>query len=92
MSIENYQGQPPVRVEPKNPAAAIALSFLIPGVGSMYAGNSSTGVVIVVLYLMSLVTCLALIGFVLVPIVWIWGMINAHGSAVRWNSEHGIIS
>lgn len=98
--IARHQDQPAeqpdarqqMRVQPKNSAAAIALSFLIPGVGSMYAGNSGVGVLILTLYVMSLVLCLVLIGFVLAPVVWIWGMMNAHSSATNWNHDHGIIS
>jgi len=91
--IQSYQ-QPiqPVQIAPKSPVAAVFMSMLIPGLGSMTSGESSTGVVILVCWLVSIVSMLALIGVLLVPVVWIWGMVHAHGAARRWNYNHGIIS
>jgi TM2 domain-containing membrane protein YozV len=87
------QGWPGTQsVQPKSPAAAIAISFFIPGVGSMYAGNSGVGVAILVTYLVGCVLSLVLIGIPIVIAAWIWGMVNGNSSAIKWNRDHGIIS
>ena len=86
-------GQPPaMAIVPKSPGVALLLSLLIPGVGSIYAGNVALGVIILVASLIADVLCLVVIGFVLAPAVWIWGMIAAYLDAQRWNRERGIIS
>ena len=48
--------------------------------------------VILVASLIADVLCLVVVGFVLAPAVWIWGMIAAYLDAQRWNRERGIIS
>jgi len=91
--VQQYQPPAgPVQIAPKSPVAAVFMSMLIPGLGSMTSGESSVGVVILVCWLMSCVLTLALIGIVLIPVVWVWGMVHAHGAARRWNYKHGIIS
>lgn len=88
------QGWPgvPHRVQPKSAAAAIAISFFIPGVGSMYAGNTGKGVAILVTWLVGCLLTLVVIGFPIVLVAWIWGMVDGNSSAVNWNRQHGIIS
>lgn len=87
-----HQPPPPVQIQPRSPAVGIILSFFIPGLGSMYAGSGGVGTIILVSYLISWLLTLVFIGFILVPVVWIWGMIHGHMAAVRWNADHGIIS
>ena len=43
-------------------------------------------------YLVSLVLLFVFIGFVLVPAIWIWSMVDAYGGAKQWNARHGILS
>lgn len=81
-----------MQVVPKSPAVAVALSFLIPGLGSMTSGEAGMGVFILVCYVFAWASALFLIGFILAPAVWIWGMVAAHGAARRWNYRHGILS
>jgi TM2 domain-containing membrane protein YozV len=86
-------GQPgAMAVAPKNPAISLLVSFFLPGVGSMVNGDSGTGVVILVLYLVGIATAVFLIGIPLAIGVWIWGLIDAYQGAQRWNRSHGIIS
>jgi TM2 domain-containing membrane protein YozV len=93
MSINPYEpSRPPVHVAPKSPGLAVFLSFLIPGLGSMTSGSGGVGTLILVSYIFSWLLTTLVIGFVLVPVVWIWGMIHANSAAVRWNANHGIIS
>ena len=84
--------QPPVQVAPKSPAQAVVLSLFIPGLGSMTSGAAGIGTLILGCYIVSWILTLVLIGFILAPAVWIWGMIHAHGAARQWNLNHGIIS
>lgn len=76
----------------KSPAVSVLLSFFLPGVGSMINGEVGIGVVILVSYIVSYILILALIGILLVPIVWICGMVHAYSTAKSWNAAHGIIS
>lgn len=86
-------GQPqPYQVAPKSPALAVIRSVLIPGLGSMISGNTGIGVLILVLYFVGIILSVFLIGIPIAIGVWIWGLVNAHSSAVRWNQQHGIIS
>jgi TM2 domain-containing membrane protein YozV len=80
-------------VQPKNPAVAVVASLLLPGLGSMLSGNPGIGLLILVLWVISLFFWLIfLVGVPFTAAFWIWGMIQAHSDAVRWNRNHGIIS
>lgn len=83
---------PGMTIAPKSPGVALLISFFLPGVGSMYAGSVGLGVIILVLWLISVATVFILIGWILAPACWIWGMIAACMNAQRWNRERGIIS
>jgi len=37
-------------------------------------------------------TAAALIGFLVIPAVWVWGMVDAYQGAKSWNARHGILS
>jgi len=92
----NFQGQPAYQgqmaIVPKNPAISVLLSFLIPGLGSMLNDRVNIGVIILVSYVVGWFLTLVLIGFPIIFGVWIWGMIDAYQSAVRWNLARGIAS
>lgn len=82
----------PQFIHPKNPAAAIVLSFFLPGVGSMYAGNTRTGIWILVGWIAGLILAFAFIGIPVIIGFWVWGMVNGYHSAVNWNTARGIQS
>lgn len=82
----------PYRVEPKSVPLCMVISFFLPGVGSMVAGNTRTGVIILVGWLVSCVLTLVLIGLVGVIGFFVWGLVDAYQSATRWNLQHGIVS
>lgn len=94
--MQPYQGQPypaqQYQVAPKSPAVSVLCSVFIPGLGSMVAGNAGIGVLILMLYIVGVIGSAFLIGIPLAIGMWIWGLVNAHSSAVRWNKQHGIIS
>ena len=79
-------------VAPKNAALCVILSFFIPGLGSIVAGNTGTGVVILVLDAVAWVLSIFLIGIPFAIGIWIWGMVDAYKSAQKWNAAHGVIS
>ena len=71
----------------KSPSLALILSLLIPGVGQMYNGEVGKGFFLLLIYLFSYV-CIAIgIGVVMVPAVWIWGMIDAYKVAQQINAH-----
>jgi TM2 domain-containing membrane protein YozV len=82
----------PQQVAPKNPGVALIASFFIPGLGSLINGNAGMGIAIFAAYCVAWVLCLVVIGFVLLPAVWVWGMIDAYQGAKKWNTAHGIVS
>jgi len=79
-------------VAPKNPAVSLIVSFFIPGVGSMINGDVGTGVAILILWIIGIVTTIFFVGAFLVLGAWIWGMVDAYQGAQRWNRAHGILS
>ena len=87
-----YGAQPGYAVSPKNPAISLLVSFFVPGVGSMINGDVTTGVVILIGYLISFPLVLILIGLPMIFGFWVWGMVDAYQGAVRWNRAHGIVS
>lgn len=93
-------GQPPypggVPVARKEPAIALLISFLIPGVGSMMNGDVGAGVGFLGLYIFGIVmiVCLGwilvgLIGIPLMLVAWGWGMFHAYQGAVDFNRRAG---
>lgn len=83
---------PPPQVAPKSPALAAFASFLVPGLGSLIIGRVGMGITILCVWLLSWVLVLFVIGLFMLPVVWIWGMIDAYVGAQSWNRAHGIIS
>ena len=81
-----------VLVAPKNPAVSLLISFFIPGVGSLVNGDTQTGVIILVIWIVGIVTSIFFIGIALILAAWIWGMIDAYQGAQRWNARYGIRS
>jgi TM2 domain-containing membrane protein YozV len=79
-------------VAPKNPALSLIVSFFIPGVGSMMNGDVTTGVAILVLFIVGIATSVVFVGIFLILGAWIWGMIDAYQGAQSWNRAHGILS
>ncbi|GAA3583809.1 hypothetical protein [Kribbella ginsengisoli] len=82
----------PQQVAPKNPGLALVASFFIPGLGTLINGNVGLGIAIFAAYCVAAVLCFVIIGFVLLPAVWVWGMIDAYQGAKKWNTAHGIVS
>ena len=58
----------------------------------MMAGKTGKGIGIMIGYFVGWLLCLVLIGFIVMPAFWIWGIVAAYMDAVAWNRAHGIIS
>jgi TM2 domain-containing membrane protein YozV len=56
--------------------AALVLNIIIPGAGSLVAGRTSTGVLQLVLWVVSFPLCLVLIGFPMLLAIWIWSLVS----------------
>lgn len=69
----------------KNPSVATVLSFLFMGLGQIYNGQIGKGIMFIVLYFISVMLMLVVIGFITTPVLWIWGMVDANNSAKRIN-------
>jgi len=81
-----------LQVVPKNPAVALIVSVFLPGVGSMISGQPAVGAAILVAYLLGWVLTLVLVGFLIVPAAWVFGLVHGYQSAQRWNRDHGFTS
>jgi TM2 domain-containing membrane protein YozV len=73
----------------KNPGVAAVLSFLIPGLGQIYNGQILKGLVVVVIQAINVAFTHVLIGFVFYPIVLVYAVIDAYGTAERINAYGG---
>lgn len=87
-----YAAPPVMQIAPKSPGIALLISFFIPGVGSLYAGKTNTGVIILIGYVISWILTIVIIGFVGIFGFWVWGMIDAYQAAQAWNRARGIES
>lgn len=71
----------------KNPGIAAVLSFFWTGVGQIYNGQLTKGIILVVVQMINSLLMWVLIGFVTFPIVWIWGIWDAYKTAERLNRK-----
>jgi len=63
------------------------LSFLISGLGQIYNGQIGKGILFIILYAISWALMFVVIGFITIPILWIWGMVDANNSAKKINEQ-----
>ena len=73
----------------RNSAASLLASLLLPGLGTIINGETGKGLVILVAWITAWVLVLAIVGLILVPTVWIYGMYDAFQGARRYNLAHG---
>jgi TM2 domain-containing membrane protein YozV len=69
----------------KDPAAAAILSSFFIGLGQAYNGEIAKAVIFLILYGISIFLTFFLIGFVTIPILWIWSMVDAYRSSQKIN-------
>ncbi len=80
------------QVAPKSPGLALLGSFFFPGLGQLINGQVGKGIAMFVAYLVSIALLFVFIGFLLVPAIWIWSMVDAYSGAKQWNARHGILA
>jgi len=90
----NSYGQPMMynQVQPHSAGIAVLASFFVPGLGSMLNEKVGKGVGILACYIVAVILCFVLVGFIVAPAVWIWGMVAGNNDANQWNRQHGILS
>lgn len=80
------QNHPPLAAY-KNPGLAAVLSFFFMGLGQIYNGQIAKGVAFIVIYSISWMFVVLLIGLITTPILWMYGMYDAHHSAEKINRD-----
>ena len=55
---------------------AALLSIILPGLGQIYAGQTTKGISFIVVYIVAYVLTLIFIGFILILVIWIWSLID----------------
>ncbi len=70
----------------RSPLIALVLSFFICGLGQIYNGHFGKGIVYFVIYVLCFASISILIGFLLVPVWWLIGMVDAYASTKKMNA------
>ena len=74
----------------RNPILAAVLSLIVAGLGQIYKGQIGKGGIFLILQLINGALTVVLIGWVLMPIVGLWAMIDAYLTAKRNNERRGL--
>ena len=72
--------------EEKSVGLSVVLSILLPGLGHFYLGLNQKGVTFLIAYIISCILIFLVIGFILTPAVWIWGLIDVIKSTEALNA------
>ena len=73
----------------RNPILAAVLSLILSGLGQIYNGQVTKGIIFIVVQLINAALTTILIGWLLMPIVGIWATIDAYLVAKRNNERYG---
>lgn len=73
----------------RSPLVAAVLSLIFSGLGQIYNGEITKGVIFIVVQLINAALTTVLVGFVLMPIVGLWAMLDAYLVARRNNERYG---
>lgn len=79
--------QPILVMTQKNAGMAAVLSFFFPGLGQIYNGQLLKGFLLSVAGVISGLLVWVFIGIILLPIVWIYGIVDAYVQATRINQK-----
>ena len=69
----------------KNAGIAAVLSFFVTGLGQIYNGQIFKGILLILIQIVNGLLLYILIGFITMPIVWLYGVINSYRHAERIN-------
>lgn len=73
----------------RSPIIAAILSLIVAGLGQIYNGQIGKGVLFIVMQLINGALTAVLIGWILLPIVGLWAMIDAYLTAKHNNERYG---
>jgi TM2 domain-containing membrane protein YozV len=73
----------------RSPIIAAILSLIVAGLGQIYNGQIGKGVIFIVIQLINGALTAVLIGWILLPIVGLWAMIDAYLTAKHNNERYG---
>lgn len=74
----------------RNPILAAVLSLIVAGLGQIYNGQVLKGVLFIIFQIINGALTLVLIGWILMPIVGLWSVIDAYLTAKRGNEWRGV--
>ena len=72
----------------RNPILAAILSLIVAGLGQSYNCQTGKGVIFIVIQLINGALTTLLIGWILLPIVGLWALIDAYMTAKRNNERY----
>jgi TM2 domain-containing membrane protein YozV len=75
-----------VALNSKSTALAILLSLVFTGAGHWYVGRIGRGFAFFLAVIVAAILTTALIGLLLLPVVWIWAAIDARNCATAHNA------
>jgi TM2 domain-containing membrane protein YozV len=73
----------------RSPILAAVLSLIVAGLGQIYNGRVTKGVIFIIVQLINGALTAVLIGWLLLPLVGLWSMIDACMTAKRNNERYG---
>ncbi len=73
----------------RSPILAAILSFIVAGLGQIYNGQVAKGVIFIALQIINGALTAVLIGWVLMPIVGLWAVLDAYFVARNKNERYG---
>ncbi|WP_462421648.1 hypothetical protein [Salinicoccus sp. Marseille-QA3877] len=72
----------------KSAGVAAVLSFFISGLGQIYNGHFFKGITLIILQVINGALTAILIGYIFLPIVWLFAIIDAYRSANKINARN----
>ena len=75
----------------RSPLIAAILSLIVAGLGQIYNGQIGKGAIFILIQLINGVLTAVLIGWLLLPLVGLWAMIDAYMTAKRNNERYGFM-
>jgi TM2 domain-containing membrane protein YozV len=73
----------------RNPVLAAVLSLIVAGLGQIYNGQVTRGVIFIIVQIINAALTAVLIGWFLLPLVGLWSMIDAYTTAKHNNERYG---
>ena len=73
----------------RNPIIAAILSLIVAGLGQIYNGQILKGVLFIVAQIINGLLLYVVIGFITMPLVGLWAVIDAYLVAKRSNERYG---